>query len=161
MQLSNLIEYGQIDLHSLKEAVQAIPLSEWTYRVDPESFETRVIRENDGAFPKDEIQKVLDAVNNYLPAGYQNRVVLSCVPAGKGILPHTDDFGEAIRSKSAHYHIPLITDLSVVMGIEDIEYHLKEGYLYQLDETKEHYVKNPSNIDRIHLLFAHFPHQGE
>jgi len=158
MQSSSLIEYGKIDLHSLKEVVQAIPLSEWTYRADPESYETRAIRESDKAFPKDEIQKVLDAINIYLPAGYQNRVVLSCVPAGKGILPHTDDFGESVRSKSSHYHIPLITDPSVIMGIDGSEHHLKEGFLYQMDETKEHYVTNPSNIDRVHLLFAHFPH---
>ncbi len=159
MRSSNIIEYGKIDLHSLKKVVQVIPLSEWTFRSDPESYETCVIRENDKAFPKDEIQKILNAVNKYLPAGYQNRIVLSCVPAGKGILPHTDDFGELVRSKSSHFHVPIITHESVVMGVAGMECHLKEGYLYRLDETKEHYVTNPSNIDRIHLLFAHFPHQ--
>ena len=141
--------------------MQAIPLSDWTFRADPESYETLAIRESDKAFPKDEIQKILDSASSYLKPGYQNRVVLSCVPAGKGILPHTDDFGGAVRSKSAHYHIPLITDESVIMGIDGQEYHLKEGFLYLMDETKEHYVKNPSNIDRIHLLFAHFPHLGD
>ncbi len=158
--LSNLIEYGQIDITALKQAVMSIPFDKWSFRCDPESYETCVIRENSPSFPKREIDNILNSLT-YLPLGYQNRIVLSCVPAGKGILPHTDDFGAEIRSKSAHYHIPIITDESIVMGIENVEYHLKEAHLYQLDETKEHYVKNPSNIDRVHLLFAHFPHLGE
>ncbi len=161
MQSCSLIEYGKVDLGNLKKVIQAIPSTEWAFRSDPESYETCVIREGDHAFPKDEIQKILDSANIYLKPGYTNRVVLSCVPAGKGILPHTDDFGELVRKTSSHYHIPVVTDESVIMGIDGREYHLKEGFLYSMDETKEHYVKNPSNIDRVHLLFAHFPHQGE
>lgn len=154
----SLVEYTKINLGHLKEVVQLIPLSDWKSRVDPESYETLVIRENDSCFPKAAIQKVLDDAISILGPGYTNRVVLSCVPAGKGILPHTDDFGEVIRKTSSHYHIPIVTDPSVIMGIDGQEYHLKEGYLYKMDETKTHYVKNPSATNRVHLLFAHFPH---
>ncbi len=156
---SSLIEYGKIDLGNLKQIVEAISSDKWIFRCDPESYETCVIRENDESFPKKEIQQILDNLN-YLKPGYTNRIVLSCVPAGKGILPHLDDFGDTVRSKSSHYHIPLITDLSIIMGIDGVEHHLKEGFLYAMDETKTHYVKNPSSVDRVHLLFAHFPHDG-
>jgi hypothetical protein len=158
MQLSSLTEYGKVSLHCLVEAVQAIPISKWSSRSDPESYETCVIRENNPAFPKDEILSVLDGIAPLLGAGYQNRIVLSCVPAGKEILLHTDDFGELVRGASIHCHIPLITENSVIMGIDGEEHHLKEGFLYSMDETKPHYVKNPSGVDRVHLLFAHFPH---
>lgn len=151
-------EYSKIDLGNFKQIVEAIPSDKWTFRCDPESYETCVIRENDEAFPKKEIQQLLD--NLPLKPGYTNRVVLSCVPAGKGILPHTDDFGEAVRNKSKHYHIPIITEESVILGFDDGECHLKEGFLYSMDETQTHYVKNPSSVDRVHLLFAHFPHDG-
>ena len=38
---------------------------------------------------------------------------------------------------------------------------MEVGHLYSIDETQVHYVKNPSAIDRVHLLFAWFPHKGK
>ncbi len=151
-------EYGKIDLGNLKQIVEAISSDKWTFRSDPESYQTCVIRENDTAFPKKEIQQILDSLP--LKPGYTNRIVLSCVPAGKEILPHVDDFGDTVRRKSKHYHIPIITESSIILGFDNEEIHLKEGFLYSMDETKTHYVKNPSSVDRVHLLFAHFPHDG-
>jgi aspartyl/asparaginyl beta-hydroxylase (cupin superfamily) len=151
-----LKHYGEVDydFSPLIKRVKAI--SEWTFRLDPESYKTCKVREGDASFPKEEIKALFEKVD--LPSGFQNRVVLSCVPAGEEILPHTDDFGEAIRNSSIHCHIPLITHESVVMGFDSGETHLKAGHLYSMDETKRHWVKNPSDVDRVHLLFAHFPH---
>jgi len=153
-----LKHYGEVNysLDSLVKKVGAI--TNWTYRLDPESYKTCKVCEGDASFPKEEIKALLKEVEEYLPAGYQNRVVLSCIPAGEEILPHTDDFGDEVRSKSIHCHIPLITDESIVMGFDSGETHLKAGHLYSMDETLNHWVKNPSGVDRVHLLFAHFPH---
>ena len=99
------------------------------------------------------------------PAGYVNRIILSCVPAGERILPHTDDFGPEVQSQSVHCHIPLVTHPHVVMGhgegSDEQEVHLLPGHLYILDATQRHWVRNPSPIDRVHLLFAYFPHRRE
>lgn len=151
--------YGELDFDFAPLIEQIKNIKEWTYRVDPESYKTYRLADGQKDFPKEEITKLLKAAEQYLPSGYQNRVVLSCVPAGEEILPHTDDFGEEVRSKSIHCHIPLITDESVVMGFDSGETHLKTGCLYSMDETQRHWVRNPSNIDRVHLLFAHFPHK--
>lgn len=159
------IDHGPVpaSLEALIAAVREIPAAAWVHRVDPESDKTTVVREGSPALPAALVTAAIGAaVEAYLPAGYQNRIVLSRVPAGEGILPHRDDFGEAIRSASFHCHIPLITAEAAVLGFpqQNRVEHLLAGHLYSIDETEEHYVANPSAVDRIHLLFAHFPHNG-
>lgn len=164
MPLSSLVPYGPLDCEPLIETVQALPESVWTYRTDPESDRTRTVRENSEHFPMAEVEALLEqARQKYLGPGFSNRMVLSCVPAGEQILPHTDDFGAHVRKHSRHCHIPLITDERVVMGFADntVEMHMTAGRLYHMDETVSHYVRNPSELDRVHLLFAHWPQPKE
>lgn len=147
---------GALDV--LIDVVSLLPRHAWTPRTDPESCDTLVIRENDAYFPGRQIRDLVDDVGRRtFGVGFFNRAVLSMVPAQKGILPHTDDFGERVQSKSYHCHIPLVTDPTVVMGGPDGEQHLKRGHLYVMDARCRHWVRNPSAIDRIHLLFAYFP----
>lgn len=154
--------YGRVPadvLAPLMAQVQAIPESEWVYRGDPESYKTKVIRQR---LPS-EVPVVLEWIEQHLLVpGTFNRVVLSMVPAGEEILPHTDNFGE-VRHYSIHGHLSLITDPSIVLGFEDPaeEWHLAEGTVYRMDESHRHYVKNPSDVDRIHLLFAFWPHNRQ
>lgn len=153
-QLQQMLLYkGDIDLGDYPSEMDK--LSGWEFRTDPESYKTKVLRSGFST------GNLLDQVESILGAGYFNRVVLSMIPAGEEILPHTDDFGEEVRSISRHCHIPVVTDESIVMGFPSGESHLKLGGLYSMDETIEHYVKNPSLIDRIHLLFAWHPHDKE
>lgn len=161
MHLSNV---GEIHgLSELVEAVRRIPFEVWTYRLDPESDKTRVVRENSPAFPLSLVLQVTEQAAQYLGEGYSNRMVLSCVPAGEGILPHRDDFGADVRNRSYHCHVPVVTAPEAVMGFPQlgVEEHLEFGKLYVMDESHIHYVKNPSAIDRVHLLFAWFPHKGK
>lgn len=154
-----LVDYGPlgVDLEPLVSAVGSIPADRWVFRGDPESDTTCVVREDSPDFPKDIVSRVLDAVTVFGP-GYTNRVVLSCVPPGCEIKPHRDDFGEEVRSRSVHCHIPLTTHPDVIMGFpeHDIEAHMKAGHVYSMDETQVHYVKNPTETRRVHLLFAYW-----
>jgi len=163
--VSGVHSYGPLDisLDPIIARVQGIPGSEWTYRGDLESKDTRVVRESSTNFPKDEAEELFAQVSRqYLGPGYMNRAVLSCVPAGKGILPHVDDFGEEVRQASIHCHLPLITDPAAVMEFPGLgeTHHLEAGCLYAMDERETHCVRNPASIDRIHLLFAFFPDRG-
>lgn len=166
--MAALRSHGRLrwDLGPLTERVQALPLTAWEYRSDPESKTTRVIRPGMAAWREveDLVRDTLAAIETQcFQPGYFNRLVLSCVPAGEAILPHTDDFGDAIRRISLHGHLSLMTDPSIVMGFSQTgrEVHLEAGHVYTLDETQAHYVKNPSGVDRIHLLFAYFPHSRD
>lgn len=153
-----LKHYGLIDydFEPLIKEVQAI--KDWIYRLDPESETTCVVRQGHKEFPEEIINLIDKAQKQFLEPGYSNRIVLSCVPAGKEILPHTDDFGADIENASLHCHIPLITSENIILGFDDEAFHLEQGHLYTMDVTKRHYVVNPTQVDRIHLLFAHFPH---
>ena len=154
------IEWDGFD--DLVAEVKAIPLDGWTYRSDPESYKTRVVLEASPHFPKKGIEDLLNAAGaHFEESGYTNRVVLSCVPAGEEILPHTDDFGPAVRRASYHCHIPLVTHPDIVIGFDSGPVHMKERSLYTMDETARHWVKNPTGVDRVHLLFAYFPHHGK
>lgn len=158
-----LVEYGPVDydLGPLIRWAKALPEGLWKYRPDRESFTTKVVRENVPHFPKKEAEALIDAAQKqHLGPGVFNRMVVANVPVGAYILPHTDDFGADIRSRSVHCHIPLSTDPEAIMGFDDGEVHLRAGFLYTMDETKTHYVKNPGRADRIHLLFAHFHNGG-
>lgn len=155
--------YGRVPaevLAPLIAQVQDIPEAEWKHRGDPESYKTKAIRQR---LPS-EVPVVLGWIEQHLLVpGTFNRVVLSMVPAGEAILPHTDNFGAEVRSHSIHGHLPLITDPSIILGFENPseEWHLEEGTVYRMDESHRHYVKNPSDVDRIHLLFAFWPHNRQ
>lgn len=149
-------------LASICAAMRGIPTEAWEYRSDPESDKTRVVRAGQQSWPivATQVECLLqEASAQYFPPGNWNRVVLSCVPAGEQILPHVDNFGPDVQSRSVHCHIPLVTHPDVIMGYgtEGNEVHLHVGHLYILDATQRHYVRNPSSVDRIHLLFAYFP----
>lgn len=158
-----LQDYGPVgvDLALLTGVVREIPPEGWTPRVDPESCDTLVVREHDVYYPASLIADVLTKVGRAaFGIGYFNRAVLSMVPAGKGILPHCDDFGPRVTSTSYHCHLPLVTDPAVVLGGTEGETHLVAGHLYTMDAAQRHWVRNPSAVDRIHLLFAYFPEAG-
>lgn len=94
-----------------------------------------------------------------LRPGAFNRVVLSNVPAHKGILPHTDDRDIL----TMHGHLPILThpDITLRYPQRQEAYHLKRGHIYRMDKNQEHAVENPTRLDRVHLLFAYWPHDGQ
>ncbi len=53
--------------------------------------------------------------------------------------------------------MPLITHTGVKFYIENEQFFLEEGYLYELNNVKSHAVRNTSNIMRIHLLIDMIP----
>lgn len=159
-------DFGKLDfeLSSWIEDIKFIPKSAWTFRGDPESYKTTYIYSGSPHFPEEKMTRLIPLIEQKIgQAGYVNRVLLSCVPAHESILPHTDDFGTVTRSKSYHCHVPLITQPGIILGYPEagLEAYLEPGHLYVIDETQKHYVTNPTDLDRVHLLLAFFPHMGK
>eukprot|EP00511_Aplanochytrium_stocchinoi_P009972 CAMPEP_0204864368 /NCGR_PEP_ID=MMETSP1348-20121228/4016_1 /ASSEMBLY_ACC=CAM_ASM_000700 /TAXON_ID=215587 /ORGANISM="Aplanochytrium stocchinoi, Strain GSBS06" /LENGTH=477 /DNA_ID=CAMNT_0052014987 /DNA_START=81 /DNA_END=1514 /DNA_ORIENTATION=- len=50
-------------------------------------------------------------------------------------------------------HIPIISDPRVMFHAGNVKIHMEEGYAYLFDNADPHKVENPSEIDRIHLIF--------
>lgn len=69
------------------------------------------------------------------------------------IFPHVD-FGLGFVF-SHRIHIPLVTNENVIFKIEDEEFYLKRGCVYEINNLKLHSVQNKNNYthNRIHLIF--------
>jgi aspartyl/asparaginyl beta-hydroxylase (cupin superfamily) len=53
---------------------------------------------------------------------------------------------------SKRTHIPIITNSEVTFIVGGETKYLKEGEIWEIDNSKEHSVNNNSNVDRIHLI---------
>ena len=82
------------------------------------------------------------------------RIQYAELPPGKTIAPHND---RGILAEIHRLHVPLITHSGVNFYIENEQFFLEEGYLYELNNVKSHGVHNSSNIIRIHLLIDMIP----
>ena len=56
-------------------------------------------------------------------------------------------------------HIPIITNSEVTFTVGGETKFLKEGEIWEINNTKEHSVDNNSDIDRIHLLIDIMPNE--
>lgn len=82
--------------------------------------------------------------------GYFVRILLVKLKASSNITPHVDTGYSLTNCKRTH--IPIITNSKVTFIVGGETKYLKEGEIWEIDNTKEHSVNNNSNIDRIHLL---------
>jgi hypothetical protein len=88
---------------------------------------------------------VMPAYSGCLPI----RIQYAELPPGKIIAPH---FDRGILAEIHRLHVPLVTHPGVKFFIENEQFFLEEGYLYELNNVKSHSVRNTSNVMRIHLL---------
>lgn len=82
--------------------------------------------------------------------GYFVRVLLVKLKANTKISSHIDNGKSLINCKRTH--IPIITNDLVTFTIDGETKNLKEGEVWEINNTKEHSVDNNSNMDRIHLI---------
>jgi hypothetical protein len=71
------------------------------------------------------------------------------------ILPHVDQGSSLSNSKRTH--IALITNNDITFTVNDEVKNLKEGEIWEIDNTKVHSVENPTDLDRIHLIIDWMP----
>lgn len=82
--------------------------------------------------------------------GYFVRVLLVKLKSNTSIAPHIDNGESLVNCKRTH--IPIITNDLVTFTIGGETKQLKEGEIWEIDNTKEHSVDNSSNENRIHLI---------
>jgi len=90
--------------------------------------------------------------------GYENagiaRIMLAKLLPNSSIPLHVDASPSAATPHKIH--IPLQTSEQVVMNFADTSCHLAVGYAYEVNNRIQHGVSNPTNRDRIHLIFDYF-----
>lgn len=95
---------------------------------------------------------------NYGPGKIWN-LQISKMQGGGVIYPHVDT--GLLFTFSHRIHIPLVTNKNVIFKVDNIEFYLKKGCVYELNNLKEHsvYNKNDSNHNRIHLILDYMSNE--
>lgn len=112
---------------------------------------------------RNETYPLFDEVNNLIsdhilplyPNSDVVRVQLSELPSGTKIKRHHDI---RILSHIHRLHVPIMTNDDVRFIIDNVDYSLAEGVLYELNNVVEHSVRNDGEEVRVHLLVDMMPH---
>ena len=166
----NFKMYGNINTNYLKDNLNGLDWNEHTIRQslfemhketqtlevmwDMESLQTDKVGKIHSNYYKLDIELFLEKIKPIYKSicgdGYFLRILLVKLKANSNITPHIDT-GDSL-SNCKRTHIPIITNSKVTFTVGGETKYLKEGEIWEIDNTKEHSVKNNSNVDRIHLL---------
>lgn len=166
----NFKMYGNIDVSDLKDGLNGLDWNEHTIRQnsyemhkdtqtlevmwDLESLRTDKIGKIHSNYYKLNMTSFLEKIKpiyelNY-GDGYFIRVLIVKLKANSNIEPHVDKGYSLMTAKRTH--IPIITNPEVTFTVGGETKHLKEGEIWEIDNSKEHSVDNNSDLDRIHLI---------
>lgn len=97
-------------------------------------------------------QPMVWLLNGLRLGGTPKRVFCRKLLPGQGILPHVDDWMPD-DWQMRRFHVPLITDQSVIMRWPDDgqEVHLDAGWLWEVRVDRTHEVVNGWDGERIHI----------
>ena len=98
------------------------------------------------------LQKIMDYVKtlySYKNSEY-SRIMLAKLYTGCEIDKHVDGNESAVEPHKIH--IPIVTHDNCIFYCDDKSIHMKENYIYEVDNQKMHGVINSSDVDRIHLI---------
>jgi hypothetical protein len=172
----NIRHLGEVDISSIKPLILALPQTMWTIETQKRANDFECFHHTEHILFK---FHSLGSHKNYIeyplwkfweakflpiikaaikPYGYQNgvipKVMLAKLLKGHQIDAHID-YGT--RNWNCHkIHIPIQTAESVLFEVDNKKYHLAEGNVYEVNNVVRHAVYNPSNIDRIHLIFEYY-----
>jgi hypothetical protein len=99
------------------------------------------------------VAEVMDMLEEKI--GHVARSRYAVLKAGEEIKPHLD----INTDKAVRIHIPLITNENVTIGVkgkkrEVVKHMPADGSVWFMNQGYTHWVKNESDIDRVHLVFV-------
>ncbi len=175
----NFKNIGKIDVTELKNKVLSQPLEIWdehTYRQSMSGTHAKtktleVIWDKDSLvhgskqskihqnFYLFEMETLLNQIRPLYKTNYGDgefiRVLIVKLFNNSNILPHVDQGSSLSNCKRTH--IALITNDDITFTVNDEVKNLKEGEIWEIDNTKVHSVDNPTDLDRIHLIIDWMP----
>jgi len=166
----------EIDNSKLKEKVLSIEDSYWSKQTDRQEYfvehdktesiilfskpegtedpiygkEQIVDKELMLLFKEDFSDLFIKLKTHFFNSGEIGRILLAKLKPNCTIPPH-QDHGPHLE-KCRRLHIPLITNDNVDFIVDDKSHNLKEGFVYEFDNTRTHHVTNNSDEERIHLI---------
>ncbi|WP_262691702.1 aspartyl/asparaginyl beta-hydroxylase domain-containing protein [Kordiimonas aestuarii] len=103
------------------------------------------------------IEKIVK--QHYSPGGAVIRAMVANLVAGGEIEQHYD--AAPSFAVGHRIHVPLRTNEDVTFTIDDQDYKLEVGSVYELNNLVDHGVVNNSGEDRYHLIFDYVPPQPQ
>jgi hypothetical protein len=160
---------GNIDVTQLKDNLTGLNWGEHTIRQnlgvhkntetleviwDFDSLQTNKIGKIHSNYYKLDMESFLEKMkpiyeSNY-GEGYFIRVLIVKLKANTNIEPHVDNGYSLMTAKRTH--IPIITNSKVTFTVDGEIKYLKEGEIWEINNSKVHSVDNNSDEDRIHLI---------
>ena len=103
-----------------------------------------------------ELKPVTDFIaEHYNHDGYVVRILFARLAAGGKIAPHTD--GLYSLMKCHRIHLPIVSNDQVVFSVGGEDLVMREGELWEINNSTLHAVENRSDKDRIHLIIDWVP----
>jgi hypothetical protein len=103
---------------------------------------------------QNELQNIYNILEKYSDGKVIRSEIISMNPKSR-IRSHKDR-GD-ILYLARRFHIPIKTNLQTFFVVEDKQYFLNEGFIYELNNIKYHKVENNSDESRIHLIVDVLP----
>lgn len=135
---------------------QSIPLFWWVFkRSVPHPYEevVKVIK-----FYPDEfldfiplLEETLDVVSKHFKVHTPVKAFIAKMTSMSRIERHRD------CNPYRRVHIPILTNPNVIFTVDEVDFHMETGGIYELDESKFHSVVNNGAEDRHHLIIDYLP----
>lgn len=162
---------GLYDISFLKKTIGSIPETDWNKNtIRQEVFDahkdTRYIpvlfdveyenrmgeKTEYYSIFENEVKKIESTVNNLISIpGTIIRFEIVKMLAKTKIPEHIDNSPSLLVH--SRFHIPIQTKDNVFFTINDETKNLKEGEIWEINNTEKHSVVNDSDLDRIHIIF--------
>ena len=116
-----------------------------------EKFVTKIMSSNENLI------KQIDPIKQYLEKqvdGTVARILIVKLGSESSIDRHVDS-GDYLET-SRRFHIPLITNESVIFEVDGDKKHLRSGEIWQINNMKPHSVENKRG-ERVHLIIDVMP----
>ena len=97
-----------------------------------------------------ELKPILFGLMGYLEGERLGGILITKVPPGKEIKPHIDGGWHAAYYEK--FYVAVRAPEGCVFGFEDGDIQARDGDVYWFDNSVPHWVKNPSDEDRIAMI---------
>lgn len=106
----------------------------------------------DVCLPHDLPEQVWQLIANLELGGTVARAILRRLSPRQNIPPHVDDWMQA-ESDWRRFQVPLVSHPNIRMRwpLDNVEVHLKPGFLYEVRYDRLHEVTHDADCERIHL----------
>jgi hypothetical protein len=120
-------------------------LDEPIHPIKKDSIQFFNIDEHLNVLANDCLQNLLIVTHGY----FVRAMIVKLLPNSE-VSPHVDS--GIVLEKTRRFHLPIKTNSNVKFYSEENEFYLKQNFWYELQNKKQHSVKNNSDEDRIHLI---------